>query len=601
MPQATDIVLDGAGYMVLPGSYSRRANVEPDGRVGRWVQRDFVGGQRRAMQLERDAGWDSPAVGPALRGQGVEPWPFTVGNTDSAILATPSTTTKPRSCVVGSLVYIGIGRYLYKSVALSAAGWANLTMVADMGVGNAISALTPYLGTKVAICCGGSKDIQLWDGAALSVFSAGERGSFAIGYANRLVWADALVGGDGQLKMSTGAGIDTRQLDGPIVNMGLHGGKICIATRSSIWLLGGKGDAVAAKWTSDPEPVFTHGTYTDDEDYCFLASYGGRLYTWLTGKVMEWNPNTGSSRQGWRETGVEGKDCYGGTVCADRLVTPVRNRQGAVELWAFDGTGRWMMTTGATTRIWPCHLAGAGNYDALLFRSGSATYDLYRMVYRDAANHNLANTGVIAYKSSLIDAGERDKPKAWRKIGASFATAEDRGNTASVDTVTCTLGYSVDGGRTFTTLGSISPNDPTARTYELEFEITGGSPESKIIQIQVAWNSVVDWAPTLTCLWAEYELVSNAAHRRSWRMTVGARDAAVQRDGGRSARTGRQLAADLWSSWTVGATLAFRDVDYDTTARQYAVRVAGIGEEIPSPADAARWGDSLVSLTLIEL
>jgi hypothetical protein len=74
MAQATDIVLAGAGYMVLPGSYQRMSDGEPEGRAGRWVQRDFVGGQRRALQLERDRGWDSEGVGPALGGQAE--WPI---------------------------------------------------------------------------------------------------------------------------------------------------------------------------------------------------------------------------------------------------------------------------------------------------------------------------------------------------------------------------------------------------------------------------------------------------------------------------------------------------------------------------------------------
>ena len=69
MPQITDIVLDGAGYMVVPGSYRRTQDGLPEGRTGRISLSDFFGGQRRALQLERDRGWDAEGVGPALFGQ----------------------------------------------------------------------------------------------------------------------------------------------------------------------------------------------------------------------------------------------------------------------------------------------------------------------------------------------------------------------------------------------------------------------------------------------------------------------------------------------------------------------------------------------------
>ena len=69
MPQESDIVLDGTPYMLVPGSYRRASAGLPEGRTGRVVISDFVGGQRRAIQLERDTSWDSPGVSPAMFGQ----------------------------------------------------------------------------------------------------------------------------------------------------------------------------------------------------------------------------------------------------------------------------------------------------------------------------------------------------------------------------------------------------------------------------------------------------------------------------------------------------------------------------------------------------
>ena len=72
-PLTTDVEIDGAGYMLAPGTYKRTQDRMPEGRTGRVVVRDVFGGQRRALQLERDKGWDAVGVGPAYFGQAKEP------------------------------------------------------------------------------------------------------------------------------------------------------------------------------------------------------------------------------------------------------------------------------------------------------------------------------------------------------------------------------------------------------------------------------------------------------------------------------------------------------------------------------------------------
>ena len=85
MPHIADITLAGNPYTLVPGSYRKSAAGLPEGRTGRVVISDFVGGQRRAMQLERDTSWDGAGVGPAFFGQGVEPWPWSGTHIDSTI------------------------------------------------------------------------------------------------------------------------------------------------------------------------------------------------------------------------------------------------------------------------------------------------------------------------------------------------------------------------------------------------------------------------------------------------------------------------------------------------------------------------------------
>ena len=52
--QTTDIVLDGAGYMLAPGGYRRSQDGIAEGRTGRVTMQDFFGGQRRALRGHRD-------------------------------------------------------------------------------------------------------------------------------------------------------------------------------------------------------------------------------------------------------------------------------------------------------------------------------------------------------------------------------------------------------------------------------------------------------------------------------------------------------------------------------------------------------------------
>jgi hypothetical protein len=601
MPLAYDIELDGAGYMVAPGTYRRVSDGMPEGRTGRVVVKDFFGGQRRALYLERDRSWDSEGVGPALGGQGLEPWPFTSSHTDATI-GTVTIGNRAPSVVNDNRAWVGNGRYLYRSVLLSAASWADWEQRADYGAGKSILDLAVYAETKVAVLLGSTGDVQIHDTAAgtSAALRAGRKGNAGVGYAGYLVTG----GQDGHdVKIDNGTNVATRTLDGVPRRMALHAGRVAIATKTgSLWLLGGKWDAVKGDWSVDPEPFFTHGVYADDQDYLFLQSYGGKLYTWLTGRVMEFNPNAGASRQGWRETGLEGKSCHGATVAGNLLIVCVTNRAGEYETWAWDGSGWWLVrTVTSSARCWPCFVAGAGNLDLVVFRDGSSsvTYDLYRLVYRDATNHNYNSAGSL--KTSLLDAGERDKLKAWRKIGCVFATPEVRGNAGSADSVTVALAYSTDGGETFTTAVSTAVSDPTSRTLDLEANLANAAAVSRTLMLRVSYSSVLDWAPVLTGLWAEYELLDAPAKRRKWSFKVHARDATVQRDGTVATRTGRQLAADLWADWSAGNTMAFKDVDYDAAPVTYQVRIVGIGEEVARPSDGGQWGESTLALTLVEV
>jgi hypothetical protein len=586
--------------MILPGSYRRASAGPPEGRSGRVVIADFVGGQRRALQLERDTSWDSPGVGPAFSGQGVEPWPWSAPHTDS-VLRTVTAGQRVHAQALGNAIYLAAGRYVYRTVALTSGTWADLTQVADLGVGMSITGLTQYNGL-LAIACGAALDIKLLDPGTLvlSTLSAGLKGSWIMGYASHLVIGDPLPGNESILRLTTGSGLDTRELDAPIVTMALHGGKIAIATRSALWLLGGRADPVNGVWIGEPEPVYTQLAPAAD-DFIFLCSFGGKLYTWLSGSAVEWNPNGGSTRQGWRAIGLEGRACFGGTVAGNMLVVAMQTHSGRYQLWAFDGSGWWLMTEREPSAwVWPASVSGAGNLDLIAFRDADAgvTYDTLRMIPRSPTTPAHAASG--AFTTSLLDAGQRDADKSWCAIGATFATPEPRGNSASTDLVTLSLDWSIDGGANWTTAATDTVSDPTTRILALESDLTPAIATSRYLQVRVSFSSVSDWSPVLTGLWADYAVLDHPPRRRRWSFAVLARDAAIQRDGSVAALNGREQTAALWQSWENGQTVILRDVDDDADPTGRPVRIVAIEEATPKPSDTSNWGTSIVHLQLLE-
>ena len=77
-----------------------------------------------------------------------------------------------------------------------------------------------------------------------------------VGYANRLIAADPTPGNESVIKLTTGGGIDSRELDSPVTNMALHGGRVVIATRSALWLLGDGPIPLLGNGSANQSPSF---------------------------------------------------------------------------------------------------------------------------------------------------------------------------------------------------------------------------------------------------------------------------------------------------------------------------------------------------------
>jgi hypothetical protein len=636
-----DIELNGVSFSVVPGAYKKglRKPLAVSKPAARRITRTAFGpfrgglGQAMATELGNTAGWDGLTVGPAFDGLGVEPFPSSTSHVD-AMTEIPSTTNRAYGVVAGTAAYVGLGQRIYKSVLLSNGTWASFTAVADVGAGLTIAGLA-YYQDNLLIMLGAGADIKKYNTTtgALSTWRTNEKGAKGVGYAGQLIYALPQLGltdvialsGD---KWNGGAVTHYRQLDAPIVNMAAFNGQVVIATRKSLFFMGGQsypgeaddaaitGDSSRApEWRGDPEPVMTHGVFADGDDFVFLESYRGKLYTWLGGRVAEFDDSAEQGR--WSRQGPEGTACYGACVAGDWLIVAIASRYGTYEAWGFDGAGWWLLLQRAATPavVWPVPLAGAGNRDALLFRDGSLTYDLLRLRWRSATLHTYATAGT--WTSPLIDGGDPAADKAWRSIGATFAAPSVRGNSVSVDAITCPLEYSADGGVTWTAADILSSASGATRVFTAGVDFAT-PPQSRLLQLRVRWTSISDWAPVLTSLWVESEdaedyffaeiaraayeaeLAAEALLRRKWELTVDAGDRTVRRDGQVSVLTGRQAITALWDAWELGTELDFKDIDHDTAPVTYLVRITGIEEKAVKPSDAARWGESQITLILEE-
>jgi hypothetical protein len=578
MAQASDIILGGTHYAVVPGSYRKRN--KRTGTIGARFERvtveDFKG-QRQAFAAdtgeEQRYSWDGLGVGPAFDGQGVEPFPNLSSHADAALLDIPSTTVRAHGAVAGTNAFIGIGQRIYKSVALTNGTWANFTAAADLGAGFTVSGLAFYQDDLLVMLATG-QDIRKFNTSsnALSVWRTGEKAQLGVGYAGQLIYAPRAANNQEELRLSGtkwngNAVTHLRYLDSPIVNMALFNGFVAIATKTSLYLMGGQpypGEAddatvtsdtsKAPEWRGDPEPLMTHGQFAAGDDFTFLCSYRGRLYTWLQGRVAEYDGD-----RTWLRGGPEGVRCFGGCVAGDWLTVAISSRYGGFELWGFNGEGWWKFAERSSPAyVWPNPLAGAGDRELIVFQAAGTTYDRGRLNWRSNSVNTYAATA--EWVSPLLDGGEPGSSKAWSAIGAGFAMPENRGNVASVDSVTVALGYSIDGGETWTTAASLTSTDPTDRTRTLAASFVE-LVDARYFQLRVTWSSVSDWAPVLASVWAEYEVPEVLpAKRHVWQLEVDASDRTVRRDGSRDGQSGAQKSAALWAGWR-SAGVGFTDID----------------------------------------
>jgi hypothetical protein len=589
-----DVHLGDEGYMLKPGAYQRYQDGAGESRVGRVRIFDFFGGGQRAAQLERDRFWYGDGAWPAFDSQGVAPGPR---RTDTFENLAGSAAFDPQArtwfTIWDGTCYLAQGDRVYRVTTDAADNYSGLLLVQML-----VAPITDAVATRgiwyfahgdAAVASAYTFAEDSYDTEALG--AASTRKTDRIGtHLGRIAfqtvdhWQTDRV----SLQEIDSTARDQRFVQAPVRAFVEHRGDCWFITERGLYRFTMNGvheDQHSADYIS--EATLPQIGY--DDDLTWVVSHMGSLWLWLGKEVHRYD----ASDRTFEPMGLRGRSTLGATSVGRYLVVNLeRELDGVRQLWVWDGRGWWLLDEGAFG--WPVTLYGvAGNADLLCGRADSpnqtAIWQFFDRESQPAYRDSMTLT------SSLLDGGERDLEKVWRKVGAIFAWPDDRSGQGQVSV---RVRYSTDGGQLWTEIASDSLS-PTDRTVE----ISGSIPyveRSRFIQLQIVIENVVDWAPVLMGMWAEHETLDLPVRRRRWRFTVQCRDTLVRRDGSPSPDSARAIADQLWSLWADGAITTFRDVDHPES-EHVTVRIAGIREVVPKPGQLDSDASSEIELTLVEV
>jgi hypothetical protein len=191
MVLSNDIELNGVSYNVVPGAYKKglrkalSVSKPPARRVGTAEFGPFSRGLLQATAEDEERGWEGITVGPVFDGEGVEPFPNSTSFAD-ATLDVPSTTVRAYGAVAGTNAYVGIGRRIYKSVALTNGTWSAFTVATDLGAGFVISGLV-YWQDDLLVMLSSGQDIRKYNTStgSVTVWRTGQKAVKGVAYAGQ--------------------------------------------------------------------------------------------------------------------------------------------------------------------------------------------------------------------------------------------------------------------------------------------------------------------------------------------------------------------------------------------------------------------------------
>jgi hypothetical protein len=590
-----DIILAGQPFMLVPGSYRATQDGMLDSRLGRQRLTTFSAGQAQPQPVRSGS---TEARGGLLSGLGAWPAPWPLGTQGIGpapaprVLSGTLDSAEPKLMASdSSYLFIVAGTTIYRwSRLLGDAPTARKTLPAP-------ATGLVRLDDALYIAHGNAADVTRYDDATntltTSALGGGVRAARLGTFSRGIVLVHPNYPQTLQLHYGTSLGyVRAWQLDGRITNVAQHGERMIVATDAGLFILSGS-------WYQDSDPpappeslqLTSWGTLSgqlqDRDDFAWLTVYQGRLMAWLGKRVVVYD----EARNWWRHAGLEGAATSGAAVVNGWLLATIAPRAGdGWQLWGYNGSGWWCLAQvdGEEANILSTPAPdGAGKLVTVTAGSGTLyAWDI------DAASDPAAQVGSFTLTSPLLDGGEPDRNKYWRRIGIELARLDG----ASPGVWTFDLAHSSDGGATFVAAGSAVVSEPLA-SISFPIAATGSGLLLRVIATRDAGLPA-----TVVALWAEYEVLNDSVRRKRWSFKVHARARGVDRDGALDSRTGQQIRSSLWDLWRSAATVPFHDIDAATHPTEHQVRIIGIREEIPKPADYPTLGaDTLIEVTVVEV
>lgn len=603
MPQTHDIMLDGAGYMLVPGSYGYAvagAAVAPVRAGVPSFAQAYARSQRSAIVVDSDdARWTTVGMQPVPLGIGDEPGRLIVapGEIAPTLGGVSPFDANSQAVIYGGEVYFSQGSTLYK-IARSGGNWNGFTTIGSAaGVITSMAVINNLLSMA---CASPATTMSDYGGSGAIVNSPAVPAAVIWQYAQG-IWRSK--GNDPTTisgSIDGGATWTQWQLDSAVRAVtswrgrSTGGGVMLIATNFMLWELAGQWTGSPAAFGGTVSPLYTGLGGGNPDDFKWLAEFNGRVYTWYAGAVHAWDgvrlePIPGAPR------GTTSGGCVaGGTLC----VAAQDPTMGYTTVGCYDGV-RWFALARGNTRQW-ANLAGTngivGDGHLLAFDQGVAILSRWAFPVSGFSTTPASSGNVTV---GPLDAGQGDATKTWMQVVVDWSLAlypsqrsppANPGGTLLVET-------SVDDGLTWVTQGTVTVVANATGKQETVVLGTGGL-EAACLLVRVTWTPTSAYAAVqIDGIWASGWAIADMPHRETWTMKLKVTDKLVKRDGAVDSRSGETMLQALRSLAQSGRTATFQDVDADLAAGTRTVRVLEM-KETERKGDGTHFLESQVALTL---
>ncbi len=602
MPQTHDIILDGAGYMIVPGSYSYAVAGAAAATVRAGVPSfaQAYAAQRAAIVADRDAArWASIGLRPIPLGLGDEPGRLilTAGETAPTLGGINPFDANSQAIIYGGEVYFSQAQFLYK-VVRSGGNWSSIAFIG--AAAGTITSMAVINNLLYMACAPPATTMSNYAGSGAIANAPAAQATVIWQYAQG-IWRSK--GNDPTTisgSIDGGATWTQWQLDSAVRAVvtwhgrAMGGGVMLIATNFMLWELAGQWTGSPATFNGTVSPLYTGLGGGNTDDFKWLVEFEGLVYTWYAGTVHRWD--------GVRLTPVPGAPrglANGGCVAGGTLCVSVTDPATGYTTLACDDGVRWFTLARGTARTW-ANLAGTngivGDGHLLAFVQGTAILSRWALPVSGFSSAPAASGAVTI---GPLDGGQGDALKTWTQAVIDWSLAlqpsqrpppANPGGTLLVET-------SVDDGLTWTTQATLTIAAGATSKQETTALGAAGLGAQRLL-IRVTWTPASAYAAfQIDGIWAAGWTIADAPHRETWTMKLKVTDKLVKRDGSVDARTGETMLQSLRSLAQTGRMATFQDVDYDLSATARTVRVLEM-KEAERKGDGAHFLESQVTLTL---